>query len=277
MYECINKVHTFIRQTYKIKYFIYVILFFIFVVLSGCNVFKFSPYDDDLETDIRNSNFKNIIKIENNFTVAEKDSFDFAIISDSHSDYDDLHDVVKWINKNPNIKFTFFLGDQTDLGLKFEFENTLYELEKLNKPYIVIIGNHDYLSQGKSIFQQIYGNTNFSFSIGNNKFIGFDNIVWENDNKRPEFEWLQNELDDKICKNIFLMMHIPEESEPMEKYRHEYSIIIKDVPNLYRLHGHTHSLKVEWPKLTTCEISKKKVPIISVRNSSVEYIIEECK
>jgi predicted phosphodiesterase len=231
--------------------------FCIFLVLTGCNIFQFSPYDTDLETNIRNNNRNNILMIENILTVAERDSFSFAVISDSHSDYDDLYDVVKWINKNQNIKFTVYLGDHTDLGLKFEFENTLNELENLKQPYITIIGNHDYLSQGKSIFEQIYGRTNFSFTISDNKFIGFDNIVWENDNKRPEFEWLINELSNESV-NTFLMMHIPEESKPMEEYRSEYNSIIENIPNLYRIHGHTHSLKNEWPKLTTCEIAEKK-------------------
>ncbi len=254
----------------------YLIIMLAISILSGCNLFRFSPYDDDLQTDVRNSNKKNISKILTILSETSTDSFAFALISDSHSDYDDLHDVVKWINNNKNIKFTLFLGDQTDFGLKFEFENTLKELKELNIPFITIIGNHDYLSQGKSLFEKLYGETNFTFSAGSNKFICFDNIVWENNNKKPDFEWLRNELN-YHSGNIFLLSHIPEESEPMSDYRLEYNSLIEDIPNLYRFHGHTHRFRDEWPKLTTCEITKKIIPVIYVQGSAVYYSIEECE
>lgn len=88
-------------------------IFMIFALMSitGCSFFEYSPYDDDLNTSIRNSNLKNISRIQNILTEVEADSFDFALISDSHSDYDDLHKVVKKINNNSDIKFTIHLGD----------------------------------------------------------------------------------------------------------------------------------------------------------------------
>ncbi|HQP70198.1 MAG TPA: metallophosphoesterase [Clostridiales bacterium] len=250
-----------------------VFIFFVLFLFVGCDIFEYSPYDDDLETNIRDSNSKNISKINSILTETETDSFDYALISDTHSDYDYLHDAVKWINRHENIKFTLHLGDQSDSGLKFEFENTLNELNKLNNPFIVIIGNHDHLSQGKSIYNTIYGQTNFTFTIGSSKFIGFDNIVWENANNRPDFDWLQNELNSHNG-NLFLLMHIPEGCMSMELYKEEYLSIINQINNLYRFHGHTHCLDDNWPKLITCAITEKMIPVVSVRNQNVSYKIE---
>jgi len=251
-------------------------MIFVLVSITGCSVFEYSPYDDNLNTSIRNSNLKNISRIQDILTETETDSFDFAIISDSHSDYDDLHEVVKKINSNSDIKLTIHLGDQTDLGLKFEFENSLNELNNLKFPYVVVIGNHDYLSQGKSIFEMIYGKTNFSFQIGTNNFIGFDNIVWENNNSRPNFEWLKNELAG-LEGNKFLLMHLTETSNSMELYREEYLSIINNIQDLYRFHGHTHVLDIDWPRVVAPMTSDRIIPVISVRGNIVSYYFLEPK
>jgi len=251
-------------------------LLLITLMLSACDLVEFSPYDDKVDSDFKDLTKLNLSRLSNSLSTAEKDSFDFAVISDTHIDYDELHKAVKWINNCPRIKLLVHLGDQTDTGLKYEYENTARELQNLNIPYIVVIGNHDYLSQGSRIYSKIYGPKNFSFTVGSNKFIAFDDVVWENNNSKPDFIWLKNELSG-WQGNQFLLMHIPESSDQMESYQAEYQSTISGTPGLIRLHGHTHSFLNNWPQLTTGRLKDGLICIISVRKNTVSFRMESYK
>ena len=62
-------------------------------------------------------------------------------------------------------------------------------MKNLNKPYLTVIGNHDYLSNGEVIYKQMFGDYNYSFEFNKNKFILFDDIIIESNNN-PDFNWL---------------------------------------------------------------------------------------
>jgi len=245
-------------------------------ILAGCDLVEFSPYDDQVDADFKNLNSINLAKIENHLSFAEKDSFDFAVISDTHIDYDDLHKAVKWVNGQPQIKLLVHLGDQTDAGLKYEFENSASELNKLIIPFVVVVGNHDYLSQGAGIYDKVYGPKNFVFYVGSNQFIAFDDVVWENNNSKPDFAWLKRGLN-SWQGNQFLLMHIPETVDQMDPYREEYLSVISSRPDLVRLHGHTHNYVNEWPKLTVDNIRSGRIAVISVRGKLIAVRMEAFK
>jgi predicted phosphodiesterase len=54
-----------------------------------------------------------------------------------------LRKTVELINKDREIEFVITIGDLTDSGLPGQFEKARNILDKLKKPYIPIIGNHD--------------------------------------------------------------------------------------------------------------------------------------
>ena len=54
-----------------------------------------------------------------------------------------LKRVVELINEDQEIKFTIVIGDLTDSGLPEQFEKARGILDKLEKLYIPMIGNHD--------------------------------------------------------------------------------------------------------------------------------------
>lgn len=54
-----------------------------------------------------------------------------------------LRKAVELINKDQEIKFTIVIGDVTDTALEEQFEKAREIIDKLNKPYIPLLGNHD--------------------------------------------------------------------------------------------------------------------------------------
>lgn len=223
------------------KYFgLLIIVFFV----SCTKLFDYSPYDAPVfEDNEKNINSKNIEKIQNLKMHSDADSFCFAIISDTHIEYSYLEKVVNQINKDKSIQFVIHLGDMSDLGLYNEFHWTEQLMSKLNVPHIMIIGNHDYRSNGGLIFRQMYGQTSFSFEFYKTKFVCLDDIIWENNNSYPDFKLLANQLADSQSYNhIFVLAHIPPVRDQFDDYCiSKYNEIMKAYNIELSIHGHIHS------------------------------------
>ena len=162
------------------------------LMVSCGNMTNYSPYDANISR--RNLNPGNIELIQA-VDLSVADSIVFVAISDPHADYSDLRETVDFINEMEEVSFVVVCGDLTNLGLDKEFEDYYSCIRRLNKPFITIIGNHDYLSNGKLIYNKMFGPTNFYFDIGTYRMVIFDNIVWENGNQSPDFGWLQTTLE----------------------------------------------------------------------------------
>ena len=72
-------------------------------------------------------------------------------------------------------------------------------------------------------------------------------------------------------------MHLTETSNSMELYREEYLSIINNIQDLYRFHGHTHVLDIDWPRVVAPMTSDRIIPVISVRGNIVSYYFLEPK
>jgi Predicted phosphohydrolases len=211
----------------------------IVLFVFGCDdLIEYSPYD--VRVRVTNVNPDAIQAI----TVAENDSvpFVFAVISDPHTYYSDLADAVSSINKNPELLFTVVCGDITDEGLFKEFDWEYNVISKMNIPFISVIGNHDYLSNGKLIYNKMYGPTNFSFEYRNTKLVFFDDVVWENNNATPDFSWLSETLNngDAYAHQLFFS-HIPPGNDQLEGFRDStFRSVLKNKVDL-SFFGHNHN------------------------------------
>ena len=154
-----------LRQNIFMKFICLLIPLFL-CSLVGC--VEYHPYD--MKTDGQRSvNSTNISKIEK--ICDGRTSIRFAVVSDSQRWYDELDKIVGAINGCDNIDFVIHAGDLTDFGLKTEFERQRDILNKLEIPYVYLIGNHDCIAMGKSLYYRIFGNPDFSFVAGNVKFL----------------------------------------------------------------------------------------------------------
>ncbi|MGD2033446.1 MAG: metallophosphoesterase [Bacteroidales bacterium] len=239
------------------------------IIFCSCDdLIEYSPYESDVPSE--NINLKEIEKI-NNSTVPS-DTLKFALISDPHIHYDDLADAVNSINQYEGLQFIVCCGDITDRGLKQEFVWYRDIIGDSEYPVITVIGNHDYRSNGKKIYEKMFGPSNFSFVFMNYKFIAFDDVVWENNNRSPDFVWLQAELE-KSDLPCILSAHIPPWSDQLEGiYNLVFREIISESNLILCIYGHQHSFSQQVfagvPEIVSDDITTREYYIISLCGKS---------
>lgn len=221
-----------------------IVFFAILVVLNtSCDLFEYSSYDapelDEREKNLTKKNLDLIGKIN----ITSKDTFCFAIIADSHIEYSYLEKAINQINNDNKISFLMHLGDITDGGIIKEFHWANHIIARLNIPYLVLIGNHDYLSNGKKNYNQMFGESSFTFEFNNTKFVCFDDIIWENNNRYPDFNWLENNLSNTDQYNhVFVFSHIPPVSDQFDDFcREKFTKIVTENNVNCTFHGHVHN------------------------------------
>ncbi|MRT94399.1 metallophosphoesterase [Ancylomarina sp. 16SWW S1-10-2] len=211
-------------------------------LLSACNVsFEYSPYDVVVEKKYQDLTAKNLAKLKE--LEDGKTSFKIAFISDSHNSYDDFEDQIEDINSRDDIDFVIHGGDLTLSALSKEFTWFNEIISKLKVPFLTVIGNHDYLSSGESIYQKSFGPTSYVFTFRGCKFVMFDNIIWENGNNDPDFDWFEeNLINDGDYNHVIPVSHIPPWGDQMN-YGNElaFNNIMEDKDIKLSIHGHTHT------------------------------------
>lgn len=250
-------------------------LYIIAFVSAGCtDLIEYSPYSADVkDTHINNQSIESLKHLK-----ATQDTVKIAVISDTHSFYKDLEDAISNINQRNDLDFVVCGGDITDFGLEWEFKQYMRFIKRLNFPIFTVIGNHDYLSNGYEIYTQMFGPTNISFNYHQYKFILFDNIVWENNNRIPDFTWLRGQVTSGGAPYTILISHIPSDSDEMkEYYSPEFGNIIENSNILLCINGHNHHYELHEvsgkPRITNGSVSFRMYNIISLYDET--YSIEQ--
>lgn len=112
------------------------------------------------------------------FSGFSQEKFVFAHISDTHiggaTATEDLELTIADINKNPQIEFVIHTGDVTEFGSDEELYLAKQILDKLNKPYYIVPGNHDskWSESGCNTFIKVFGSENFAIEKHGYLFIG---------------------------------------------------------------------------------------------------------
>ncbi|RPD41819.1 PQQ-binding-like beta-propeller repeat protein [Chitinophaga barathri] len=109
---------------------------------------------------------------------AQDTLFRFALVTDTHigvqTAQEDLERTVNDINNQPQVEFVVFSGDVTEFGSDEELKLAKSILDKLNKPWHIIPGNHDtkWSESGCNSFRTVFGNETFSFEHKGYRFLG---------------------------------------------------------------------------------------------------------
>ena len=218
-------------------------LFFIVATffLSGCQSRVSNPNRVNLDESNTNLTRKNLEKISK-IKLDDPYRFSFAIVSDSHTDYADFRDIIKDINKKPELSFLIHAGDFTYLGWPAEFSGTTYILKDLTIPFLTVIGNHECYSNGRQFYKKIFGDFNYSFAFNDYKFIFLDGNIWENGGKPPDFDWLENKLSQRELYNlVFVIVHIPPfDISWSEETANRYKQLTAENKVSLSIHGHLH-------------------------------------
>jgi len=244
---------------------------FLIVIITACeNPFQFSMYDAN--TSDSGINQKNIDRITN--YKDKNDTLTIATFADSHNYYEDLRKAISLINSMQKIDFVIVAGDITETGLFQQYETYLKEISKLKIPYITVIGNHDYLSNGSTIYKKMFGPINFFFEYSGYRFVGFNDNVWENSNTPPDFEWLNQVLHNGSRKSI-LVAHIQPWTDDQlgEKYSLAYEASAKAGNVILSIGGHSHgflhSIKDNIHYLIAGSVTTGGISIVNIYNDEV--------
>lgn len=202
-------------------------------------------------------------------------SVEFALISDAHlkpsnSDIEftesekNIIFAIQSINKNKDIKFVVFLGDNIDKSNMKSLKSFMNIVQNLNKPYYIVYGNHDAYQAGGipkeefAKFIRAYNkrlpkeDTSYYFKANNDCYglvVDGSSYVLQNNHGRylPEvlseaeklFKYKKNDL-------IFIFQHFPL-VEPIEKpalctFESDYYLdLLKKYPNVVLVaSGHYH-------------------------------------
>lgn len=207
----------------------------------------YHPYDVKIEG-AKNINSRNIAQIEH--ICANKDSIRFVAMGDSQGFYNDTRDFVEAINTRNDIDFIIHGGDFTDYGTNNEFvwQRNIFEL--LQIPYVGLIGNHDCLGTGRDSYRMIWGETNFSFTAGDTRFICLNTNALEYDYSEPipDFDFIIKEINDSsnTANKTVICMHARPYCDVFNNNVAQIFIhYIKQFPNLqFCFNAHGHNIEV---------------------------------
>ena len=213
--------------------------------LVGCDkVFDVHPYDVHVDGD-RDVNNANIAKIEQ--TCKDKKTLRVAVVSDSHQWLDDLDRAVDDINRRgDDIDFVVHCGDITDFGATQEFLWTRDHMKRLQKPFVVLLGNHDCLGTGNQAFKAVFGNPDFSFIVGGVKFLCLNTNAIEYDYSQPvpNFDFMeeQRSAGSEDFDRTMIFMHAAPYSEQFNNnVAKVFNYYTHQMPGLMCcVHGHGH-------------------------------------
>lgn len=147
--------------------------------------------------------------------------FKFAIFSDLHiatansQSSSDLQAAVNEVNALRDVDFVLVSGDVTQFGDSLSLLEAKQLLSKLQVPYYVTAGNHDFSwnSVGSSAFSSIFGSPKFSFIHNDVKFISITSAPVEKYKlghfQSEDIKWLKNDLIKNRKRPVFFITHYP--------------------------------------------------------------------
>ena len=252
-------------------------------LLVGCEVIEYHPYDTRIEGETGLTE-KNIRLIEEK--MQGKREFRFAMISDTQRRYDETEEAVKLINARGDIDFVLHGGDLADFGETKEFLWSRDFLNKLQMPYVCLLGNHDCLGTGFDVYQKVFGSDNFAFMAGNVRFICLNTNALEYDYSHPvpNFDFMENELANwpQEAEKTIVAMHVPPgDDEFNNNVGRAFEHYVTTFPGLqFCLFGHVHNWREDEYfddgviYYGCASIGKKGYYVITIKENG--YEIERC-
>lgn len=233
-----------------------ILLFFNYLAIGclfeGCDLFEYHPYEGRIDGDVHLTEY-NLNALE---SKELGDQYKFAFISDTQRHYDETDDAVKSINEQGNIDFVLHGGDLTDFGVTDEFEWMRDCLQKLEMPWLTVLGNHDFLGHGEHIYYDIFGEFNYAFTVGRVRFLMINTVALELDYSTPvpDFDFLEKQsrhiaeinaqYPDSLLRTILVMHSRPFDEQFNNNVVLPFDRYLNLFPNPICLYGHNHKIEV---------------------------------
>lgn len=144
-------------------------------------------------------------------TAPAGDHLTFAVLGDNRSNPEVFEQVLKHMDRDPELAFAIDVGDLVETGTVENFRSFLNQVRQYPRlPFLTAIGNHDLeKDHGARLYRQIFGPDYYSFQINGNYFI----IVNDVENYKigeAQWRWLKNELKkSQTYKTRLVFLHTP--------------------------------------------------------------------
>ncbi len=191
-------------------------------------------------------------------SIQAGEPFRFALLTDIHIDINapnptqDLHNSVDQINQSDSIDFILVTGDIADKGDGASLRLAKQELDRLQRPYYIVQGNHDqkWSESGCLDFKHIFGYERFKFEHRGYLFLGFPSgplMRMALGHVAPEdIDWVVEELKKNGTdgKPVFLVSHMPMLPEDVDNC-FDVTDAVRSFPVQAFLNGHYHRNRFE--------------------------------
>lgn len=211
------------------------------VFIISCAPFQDSPFSDQLLRPERNLNLVNQDRLGD---MDADGVLRIAVFADSHQNYEDLDRVINAINLQLDVDFVANLGDFTNTAYNIEYNQFLDSYVRIWSPAFTVIGNHDAIGAGPSLFKKAFGPGNFWFESNDKRFIFFHSANWEDpDDFHPE--WLKEAVDSS-AKKVIIFAHVSlrDPERFLGQVAQLFDSVIKDSKVQLALNGHNHVFRL---------------------------------
>ncbi|MGC3996416.1 MAG: metallophosphoesterase [Anaeromyxobacter sp.] len=204
---------------------------------AGC--FQLSPHDLPELQD------HNLRAVERLAATPIEGPLRFVLIGDTQREFDAAAAFVEAVNRRGDVHFVVELGDFTNTGLTFEWEAMRRVFDGLRMPWLAVIGNHDFLANGRLIYEHMFGPRNLAFTVAgvrlvlldtNSREAGFPQDV-------PDLAWLEAQLaPDGAHDRSAVLGHVGPNSEDLrEDLKPGYRALLREAgaPG-FHAHGHKY-------------------------------------
>ncbi|MGE5499442.1 MAG: metallophosphoesterase, partial [Syntrophothermus sp.] len=186
---------------------------------------------------------------------AQNTAFRFAWLTDTHvgssTGEEDLRLSVADINENLDVDFTIISGDITESGKTSDLKIAKDILDKLNKPYYIIPGNHDtkWSESGAAAFPVLWGKDRFVFRFRDFLFLGMHEgpvLRMADGHFSPEdLRWLDSEIGKYkgTSQKVIFVTHYPLD----DQIDNWYEVIrrLREINIQMVLVGHGHANRIQ--------------------------------
>lgn len=192
-----------------------------------------------------------MISVFVSFSMDGQNSGKFAYLADTHiaegaKSVEELEACIADINSNPEISFSILAGDITEFGSDREIRLAKSIIDRLEKPYYILAGNHDakWSESGCNTFEKVFGYGHFEFEAFGVKFVGTNS----GPNMRMAPALVPREsivLLDSLVKNtpkempVIFVNHFPQDTSVLNYF--EVLDILKESNIQLVMGGHWHN------------------------------------
>lgn len=253
-------------------------LLLLLIIFSGCNSDEYSPNQKFNRNTATAVNAREIAELQ---TKVSGSTIKIAVSGDTQRSYKQSENFVNLINGRQDIDFVVLNGDISDFGLLLEFDGIYKIYNKLNIPFVSIIGNHDLVANGSDVYKRMFGELNFTFIYGGIKFVCHDTNGREYDfnGSTPNMQWLRNNLKlDNNANKLIAFSHVPPTDGDFDpKLAQPYQDLMNQTPGLIAsIHSHQHQPQIIQyqnekgiPFIITNAIVKRAFTLLTITNGQI--------